>query len=173
LIVFFVFIFSIFAVSLERIIINRIQNYFLFRNKLSKRNVVFVIKTPEDDVIADARAAIIYNLLGYYGTGTVKELDLLYLGSKKSLIDDIRARKIDEILFINSDYSQEDIEEIFEFARIYGVRYRYITNYFDVSKTNTELTFLHKIPFMEIKNIGLTPWGRVIKRIVDIFASGI
>jgi hypothetical protein len=81
-----------------------------------------------------------------------------YLGSRVELINGIRARKIDEILFVNSEYTQEEIEEIFEYARIYGIRYRYITNYFDVSKTNTELTFLHKIPFMEIKNIGLTPW---------------
>jgi FlaA1/EpsC-like NDP-sugar epimerase len=158
LIVFFVLILSIITITIERFIINKLQDFFLSRDKLEKRNIVFVMKTSEDDVITDALQAKIYNILGYYSLDKIADFNVDYLGSKESLIRDIRARKIDEILFINSDYSPEDIEEIFEYARIYGVRYRYITNYFDVSKTNTELTFLHKIPFMEIRNIGLTPW---------------
>jgi len=173
LIVFFVFVMSIIAITLERLIINKIQSLLLNRGKLVRRSAVFLMKTPEDDVWEDARAAKIYEISGYYGHDIIANFSENYLGSKQELIDDIRARKIDEILYVNSDFSTEDIEEIFEYARIYGVRYRYITNYFDVSKTNTELTFLYKIPFMEIKNIGLTPWGRVVKRLADVLSSGL
>ena len=172
LIVFFVLILSVLAITLERLCINKIQSILLNHGKLAKRTIAFIMKTPEDDVVEDARLARIYDILGYYSTEALREFDLAHLGSRERLIEDIRARKIDEILFVNSDYTQDEIEEIFEYARIYGVRYRYITNYFDVSKTNTELTFLHKIPFMEIRNIGLTPWGRVVKRVADIVSSG-
>lgn len=72
---------------------------------------------------------------------------------------------------MQSDFSREEIQEIFEYARIYGVRYRYVANSFETTKINTEISFLGKIPVIEIRNIGLTPWGRVWKRIFDIVFS--
>ncbi|NCP76588.1 hypothetical protein GW830_00365 [bacterium] len=59
---------------------------------------------------------------------------------------------------MQSDFTREEMQEIFEYARIYGVRYRYIANSFETTKINTEISFLGKIPVIEIKNIGLTPW---------------
>lgn len=171
LIPFFVFIFAVFAIAIERIILNKFQDFLLIRWKLEKRSIVFLMKQPEEEVMQDAKEAAIYDILWYFAQEKDKEIELSYLGAKKELITMIQSRKIDEILVIQTDFSSDDLEEIFEHARIYGVRYRYITNYFDASKTNTELTFLHKMPFIEIKNIGLTPWGRVIKRAVDIVSS--
>jgi len=78
---------------------------------------------------------------------------------------------VDEILVVQSDFTTEEIQEIFEYARIYGVRYRYIANSFETTKINTEISFLGKIPVIEIKNIGLTPWGRIWKRVFDIVFS--
>jgi exopolysaccharide biosynthesis polyprenyl glycosylphosphotransferase len=72
---------------------------------------------------------------------------------------------------VQSDFNREETQEIFEYARIYGVRYRYIANTFETTKINTEISFLGKLPVIEIKNIGLTPWGRVWKRIFDIVIS--
>lgn len=83
----------------------------------------------------------------------------------------IRIHAIDEILVVQSDFTTEEIQEIFEYARIYGVRYRYIANSFETTKINTEISFLGKIPVIEIKNIGLTPWGRIGKRVFDIVFS--
>ncbi len=171
LIPFFVFVFAVFTIAIERIILNKFQDFLLVRWKLEKRSIVFLMKQPEEEVIEDANEAAIYDILWYFSLEKDKKIELSYLGTKKELIAMIRSRKIDEILVIQTDFSSDDLEEIFEHARIYGVRYRYITNYFDASKTNTELTFLHKMPFIEIKNIGLTPWGRVMKRIFDLVSS--
>lgn len=78
---------------------------------------------------------------------------------------------IDEILVVQSDFSREEIQQIFEYARIYGIRYRYVANSFETTKINTEISFLGKLPVIEIKNIGLTPWGRIWKRTFDIIFS--
>lgn len=83
----------------------------------------------------------------------------------------MQTHSIDEILVVQSDFTTEEIQEIFEYARIYGVRYRYIANSFETTKINTEISFLGKIPVIEIKNIGLTPWGRIGKRAFDIVFS--
>lgn len=87
------------------------------------------------------------------------------------VISAIQSQTIDEILVVQSDFTREEIQEIFEYARIYGIRYRYIANSFETTKINTEISFLGKIPVIEIKNIGLTPWGRVWKRVFDIVFS--
>ena len=65
----------------------------------------------------------------------------------------IQKHSVDEVLVVQNDFSQEEIQEIFEYARIYGVRYRYIANSFESTKMNTEISFLGKIPVIEIKNI--------------------
>jgi exopolysaccharide biosynthesis polyprenyl glycosylphosphotransferase len=89
----------------------------------------------------------------------------------QQVISVLQKHQIDEILVVQNDFSAEEIQEIFEYARIYGVRYRYIANSFETTKMNTEISFLGKIPVIEIKNIGLTPWGRVWKRTLDIVFS--
>lgn len=80
----------------------------------------------------------------------------------------MQERICDEILYIDSDFSKEDQYKIWELARIYGVRYRYITNNFDVTKTNTFLSLIHRTPVIEIQNTPLEHWGRVIKRSFDM-----
>lgn len=66
LIVFFVFLLSIIVITIERLVINKIQSILLNKGKLEKRTVAFIMKTPEDDVIDDAKQAKIYEVLGYY-----------------------------------------------------------------------------------------------------------
>jgi len=60
---------------------------------------------------------------------------------------------------------------LWELSRIYGVRYRYITNNFDITKTNTTLSLINQTPVIEIQNTPLENWGRILKRVFDIFAS--
>ena len=51
------------------------------------------------------------------------------------------------------------------------MRYRYIANSFETTKINTEISFLGKIPIIEIQNMGLGPWGRIWKRAFDMLFS--
>jgi len=59
------------------------------------------------------------------------------------------------MLYIDSDFNNKELYNIWDFSRIYGIRYRYITNGFDVTKTNTTISLLNKIPVIEIKNTSL------------------
>ncbi|MBP8017166.1 sugar transferase, partial [Candidatus Gracilibacteria bacterium] len=101
----------------------------------------------------------------------IKSLNIPYIGDEKNLGQKLQDYKIDEIILVNSDFSQNELLQIFEYSRIYGVNYKYIANFFDISKNNTETSFLNKFPIVEIKSIGLNPWGRVIKRTLDLLIS--
>ncbi|MDR0772461.1 MAG: hypothetical protein LBF15_05605 [Candidatus Peribacteria bacterium] len=47
------------------------------------------------------------------------------------------------------------------------MRYRYITNSFDITKTNTSLSLINNIPVIEINNTSLDNWAKIFKRIFD------
>jgi lipopolysaccharide/colanic/teichoic acid biosynthesis glycosyltransferase len=140
---------------------------------IEKRKIVLLSNKNDDelsDIIEDIKKASIYEIIGYSNqTKTESELDFLW--NKNKLIKLIKDWKIDEIIFLSSDFSSEDLHEIWDYSRIYAVRYRYITNSFDITKLNTEISMLYKIPLIEIKNTPLDAWWRVIKRSLDFIAG--
>jgi len=62
-----------------------------------------------------------------------------YKGGIEKLEKWFEKKKCDEILYIESDFSKKELLALWELTKIYGIRYRYITNSFDVTKTNTLL----------------------------------
>jgi lipopolysaccharide/colanic/teichoic acid biosynthesis glycosyltransferase len=67
--------------------------------------------------------------------------------------------------------TKEEKFEIWELTRIFWVRYRYLANSFDITKSNTELSLINEIPVLEIKSTPLQWWNMILKRIFDIFSS--
>jgi len=83
---------------------------------------------------------------------------LPYLGTSPDIVDILTKKHIDEILFIDSDFTTEELYFIWDISRTFGVRYRYLTNSFDITKTNTTLSLINKIPALEIKTTALSAW---------------
>ncbi|MDD4151471.1 MAG: sugar transferase, partial [Candidatus Gracilibacteria bacterium] len=174
LIILFTTIITIFFVILSRIFLNLLQNYLIEKGILEKRKIIILSNKNEEDlnyIIEDIEKASIYEIIGY-ANKTQNENNINYLGNKQKVLDIIKSKLVDEIIFVTSDFSAKELQEIWEYSRIYGIRYRYITNSFDITKLNTEISMLYKIPLIEIKNTPLDAWGRVIKRILD-FTGGI
>lgn len=167
-------IFTIIGVIIERIILNKLQNILLNTGFISKRKVILINNKSDDiikDILDDITEASIYEIIGYINQKEIKNTKLEYLGRESDIMQIIKKRAIDEILFIDSDFESKELYNIWDFSRIYGMRYRYITNSFDVTKTNTTISLLNKIPVIEIKNTSLDAWWRVIKRCIDIIWS--
>jgi exopolysaccharide biosynthesis polyprenyl glycosylphosphotransferase len=171
LIVLFSIILSTILVIFERGILDRIETNLIQNGILEKTRILLILRSRDDDIIETIRESAIYEILGYTNTEAIHGMDIDYIWWIKNAISAIQSHQIDEILVVQNDFTREEIQEIFEFARIYGLRYRYIANSFETTKINTEISFLGKIPVIEIRNIGLTPWGRVWKRIFDILFS--
>jgi lipopolysaccharide/colanic/teichoic acid biosynthesis glycosyltransferase len=53
------------------------------------------------------------------------------------------------------------------------VRYRYLTNTFDITKTNTILTLINEIPVLELRSTMLSGWNIIFKRFLDIIFSSL
>lgn len=163
--------FSIFT----RIFLNNIQALLLKKWHIPKRKLILIHNKNDQklkEIYEDIKESKVYKVIGYISEKKQKNCNIYkYLWSVESLEKIMRRWGCDEILYIDSIFSKKDLFKIWDLSKTYGVRYRYITNSFDVTKSNITLSLINKTPVIEIKNTPLENWGRVIKRGSDIFGS--
>jgi hypothetical protein len=71
-------------------------------------------------------------------------------------------------LYINSDLSKENLLEMWDLIKFFGIKYKYIANSFDLAKANTFMTLMNNIPVLEIQNTSMSEWNNIYKRIFDL-----
>ncbi len=172
LIILYTFIIWTFLNIASRLILNKIQNYLLDKKIIPKTKILLINNKKEreiQEIIDDIKNASIYKIVWYINKKDKNLEKINYFWNDNNLEKILQW--IDEVLFIDSDFNNEELFKIWEYCKIYWIRYRYITNLFDLTKLNTELTLINNIPVIDIKNIALDNWWRVIKRIIDVFWS--
>jgi len=160
LIAFFAFWIATLLIILERILLNNLFYYLMNKKIISKNHIILITNKKDSDIkyiLDDIKKAKIYKLKKYEWIEKLKKL--------------IEKRKIDEIIYIDSNLSEKEKFEIWELTRIFWVRYRYLANSFDITKSNTELSLINEIPVLEIKSTPLQWWNIILKRIFDIITS--
>ena len=173
LIILFTFIFATLWVILERIFLNNIQRYMLSKNMIPKRKLLLISNKNTEKLepfLEDIKSSKIYEIIGYVNTKNLKN-KIKYLGWIQKTEKLIEKWNCDEILHIDSDFTKDELLGIWNLSKIFGIRYRYITNVFDVTASNTTMSLINNIPVIEIKNTPLDNWWRIIKRCVDIWWS--
>ncbi len=174
LIILFSMILWMFWSILIRLILNIFQWFLLRTGVISKRNILIISNVSKkhlEPILLDIQGAKVYNILWYANSEQQKEYKIKYFSDIETIESYMSSGNCDEILYIDSDYSKKDLYAIWELSRIYGVRYRYITNNFDVTKTNTTLSLINKTPVIELENTPLENWKRIWKRFFDIIVS--
>ncbi len=173
LIIWFAFFLAIIFIIIERILINNLQNFLLKKKLISKNNLIIINNKKEkciSEILKDIKKAWIYKILGYSNISKIEKNSIKFIGFE-NLKRKIRNRKIDEIIYIDSDFTKKELYELWELTRIFWVRYRYLTNNFDITKINTELSLINEIPVLELKGTQLNWWNILLKRVFDIFSS--
>jgi len=171
LVAFFAFILSIFFIIIERILLNNLLYFLIRKNIFIKNNLILINNKKKSEIkhiLKDINKARIYNLIESPIIPFWKGHEQNQFKKLKKLIEN---KEVDEIIYIDSDFTKEEKFEIWELTRIFGVRYRYLTNSFDITKSNTELSLINDIPVLEIKATPLQWWNVFAKRIFDILIS--
>jgi exopolysaccharide biosynthesis polyprenyl glycosylphosphotransferase len=174
LIILFSMILWIFWSICIRILLNIIQGYLLKKNKIPKRRLLLITNKSEKSmqpILQDIKASKIYNIIAYSNEKKRKNIKLSYLWGITEIEKLASSHLCDEILYIDSDFSKDNLYKIWELSKIYWIRYRYISNNFDVTKTNTSLSLINQTPVIEIQNTPLEHWGRIWKRFFDVILS--
>lgn len=157
--------FAIVFVFAGRILEQLVQQW-LFRSGKGLHHVVVVNGTNTDsqmiqDSLRNPRWGMKVVRELDYSDKVIEQLEGLY-GSKK----------IDEIIQANPTLTDADNLKLLEFARGKGISFSYVPNVFDVQRNVREVFDYNGVPLISIKNTPLDGWGRVAKRAVDIFVSG-
>jgi len=85
----------------------------------------------------------------------------------------IKNPKVDTLILASPKYERKEVLDILDFCEEYRVNFKFVPNLFQTLTTNIEIDAFGGVPLIEIKKTPLDGWGKIIKRGVDIFGSGL
>jgi len=156
---------SIILVFLGRFIHYHLFNLFYYKGLITKNAVIIGQDNNTKTLISEFKKNKKYGLkiIEHYPIFDEKvntEIDLL-LGKVK----------IDEIILADSSHTPQQINDLINFCYDHHLNLRYAASLYDTQLKNFEIKTIAGIPLIEIKNTALDGWGKIFKRIFDLFFS--
>lgn len=115
-----------------------------------------------------------YRVLGVVG-GLKLPLDKSSLikvyASFSSAVQALRGRQLHTIIQTELYPLAEDNDAILSYAQKHHVAYRFVPGNSELFVGNIEVDLFHSVPIIAVHQTALVGWGRVVKRLFDIFAS--
>jgi len=154
---------AIIYVSFGRFIVRKIQQHFVKRGYGINRLVVIGQGKNAIAIISEIEKQ---PSLGYRVVRVYEELN-------ESVRDKIRntGGEIDELILVDSEVPHEESMKLLDICNENHIIYKYAADVFNARSANIEITMMDSTPLVEIKRTPLDGWGRVAKRIFDIFGS--
>lgn len=174
LIVWVAFLIWTIFVIFERIFLNELEYFLTRKGILSKKKIILInnksyLKIKK--IINNIQESKVYEIVWYVNDVEIDKLkELNYIWWIDEIKEILAEREADEVLYIDSSFGKQELQDLWEYTRIFGITYKYITNSFDVTKSNTTLSLINNIPVVEIKNTPLNSWSKIFKRIFDFCA---
>ena len=166
-------IISILLICFIRLLLRKIETAFLGLG-IGKRRVLLIGSNKISRTIAEnLRFDPHYQIVGYTSEHGGKIQNLRFLGPLKSLKSIIKRCEIEEIILTTQKLGHFEDHQILNFCQLNRIEYRFVPDVLEVERSNFEISPLAGYPLIHLMPTPLDGWGRVIKRTVDIFASGI
>ena len=156
---------TIIYVSFFRIGVRFIQRT-LYKSGIGVKKVVIVGGSKTAENIIQFFSA--QNNSGYQ---VLKRLYNFEIENEQLLTDYIRDKEVDEIILADPNLSKAEALRLFDFADEHHLVYKYAADLLGTKVLKTEVNEISGIPIVEVKKTPLDGWGRIIKRILDIFGS--
>lgn len=154
---------AIIFVFFGRILIRKLQQYLIIKYGFGVEKIVII----GSDKVTKNLIQEIENLpeLGFKIKAQIPSLDIL------SIKEAVENSEIDQILLGNINYPNEKILELIDFCQEKRIDFKFIPNLFQTLTANLEVETLLAAPIIELKRTALGGWGKIIKRLIDIFGS--
>lgn len=154
-------------VILARLII-RLIRFQLYKYSIGTRKVLLVGEGDVSDRIVDSVKTNYRHGLSI--THRINSINEDFLVKLRSSIQD---GEIDMVLLSDPTIPRPLVEELLDIARDHHIQFAYIADLFNTKLSNTDISTVGDIPLVEIKQTPLDGWGRIVKRIFDVFAGSI
>ena len=105
------------------------------------------------------------------GITPVKHIKSWNDAARKELVQLANKRKLDILLLADPELDKDTALNMIAFAEEHHVEFRYLADLFSATFTRVEMDTTGGIPVIQVKRTPLDGWGRIAKRLFDIFAS--
>ncbi|MCA9390787.1 MAG: sugar transferase [Candidatus Magasanikbacteria bacterium] len=126
-------------------------------------------------VIGQSRSALdlitLYRQHPVNGFTVVKHLKKWTPGVESDYAKLLETKKADAVLLAEPNLDPESSQRIHAIAELYHADFRYLANPFASSFSRIEIDTAGGIPVIETKRTRLDGWGRIFKRLFDIFVA--
>lgn len=168
----FTAILSILLIIIFRLTLRLIQKQLLKRG-IGRRRVAII---GESALALQLSEYIIHNPnSSYYLAGVIEnditrsELGQKVLGTLDNLPLIIKKYSIDELILADPTLSKKTMASIIGTSHEHNITFKYIPDLYGIMTANFRQGLIGTLPVMELKPTPLDGWGRIIKRILDIF----
>jgi len=161
------FIFSFGLIIFGRFVSRALQRY-LFRFDIGVHSVLILGETTQASELIEALSARNsgYNVVN----NTTKRPAKWTLAQIQSIHE---THHIDEIIQTDQSIADDQLTQIIAYAEQHHITYKYVPNLAGIYRSNVTTVMLDNLPLVEMIQTPLEGWGRIIKRIFDLFISSI
>src|SRR3989344_5281362 len=159
------FILAFIFVSAERLILQIIQK-ISYRVGFGVHRLAIIGNGQIAKILTEEFSQ--HQSLGYRA---VYQYQVLNRSALADLAKKVKEDKIDEIIQISPSLNTEQTIELINFANENHLDFKYTADLLGTQLTNLAVTTYAGIPIVEVKKTSLDGWGRITKRIFDIFGS--
>lgn len=148
-------------VIIGRYILHKFQKYLLIKKGIGVYRLLLVGNNNKmnriNKMIKNSKE-LGYKIIGHVDSGSVRVIREI----KKQL-------GVDEIIVCDSSLTDEEQEKMIDFCAINNITYKFIPTTLQTSRF--EAGIFSGEPIIEVRHTPLEGWGKILKRIFDIFAS--
>ncbi len=177
LVVIYGFILSFLAVLIFRSLARSFQRQ-LFSYGVGLNNVLLVGDTKINNNLIDSLPSDItgYKFIGIVG-GHKHPIDdglkIRQFASFDEAINSLHHDKIHTIIQTELYSSFKENDEILNFAQGHHIAYRFVPGNSELFVGNIQVELLQSLPLIAVHQTALIGWGRVVKRLTDLFIGGL
>lgn len=168
---------SILTVTLGRLLILELEQW-LYRRGKELKSIVIVGKNSTAEHIFSLftqNLSLGYEVLGYYAEESAEQSSPLhhcrYLGGITKLSDDIAPLRIQSALVALAHNEQEKLIDLLRNTEGKNVEFMMVPDMIELMTSRLRIQEIEGIPFLKLKDIPMTTWNRILKRLFDIFIT--
>ncbi len=159
-------IIAIIYLSLYRFLIRFLQTY-LYRHGIGVHKVILVGNSKTTELLMSEFSS---KKIGFEVVKKVKDFSL---ETAQEIAEFIKAKPIDEIIQSDPNLSKAEVLRMFDFTDENHITFKYAADLLDTKVLKTEVDEMAGVPIVEVKKTSLDGWGRINKRIFDLFFSSL
>jgi len=171
---------SIATVSAGRFIVMEFEKA-LYRKGKELKSVVIVGRSSTAELLFKhftENPALGYEVLGYYADNLARSDSPLaqcrFLGNSSFLPAHIDSLRIQCALITLSHNEQEQLISLLQETEGKNIEFMMVPDLLEMMTSRVRLQEIEGIPFIKLKDVALTTWSRILKRVFDIvFASAV